>query len=385
MKKFFGGILVFFLVLIIVGGLSYIGSNLIRTNQTGGTTTVQPIPTTNNQTNTNIQTQDNIKQDPTVDSMKSHTQEVMVSTVISQLPTILKNKEKLDQARVDLDDALEYMTLDPYAPTDREPAMDMGSMQPSDSPSLTRTPESAVTANPTTTMTDTSMQSMGTVYDAVKMEKLHSGLFKLAMGMELLEQLSNELISQAEVASASTQNPIQDYTNQYNLSTKNQTNLSQAMGYLVEAATLVNINPYISPNGLVYDQERMGQIHQSLIKLAEGVAKINLLNSDLTNQSIYLANTVQLYVNNANAVNAANAAATAAQVAASAAIIASDTAPAIDTTNVDGTTIASIFDNTSISRVVNIILIVFVLGLILGIIGFVFSLFKAPVKTSDKT
>lgn len=370
MKKFFSRLFVFLLVIVIIGGIGFIGYTYLNMNQTNQ----QAFDEANKTSNSNTTSQENVQQDTSMGSMQMN-EEQPVST---SLTTTLKNKENLDKIRTSFKDALKYMTLDPYAANDADNQadmqMDMGNMQQgTDATSNTSqsTTQQAVTA------ADTTMQNMGLAYDSNKMEQLHSGLFSMAVGMALLDQLSDELIDQASYANISTQNPIQDLTNQYNLTVQNKASLNQAMDYLEESAKLVNINPYISSDGFVYDKERMENIHQSVFKLAEGVALMNLLDNELTNQSIYLANTTQVYINNASMMNAANT--------ANSTTIADTTNSAhnslTDTTNSTVTTtgfLGGIFDNINISSVVNIILIIFVIGLILGIFGFIMSLFKAP-------
>ncbi|PKM94431.1 MAG: hypothetical protein CVU84_10190 [Firmicutes bacterium HGW-Firmicutes-1] len=370
MKKFFSRLFVFLLVIVIIGGIGFIGYTYLNMNQTNQ----QAFDEANKTSNSNTTSQENVQQDTSMGSMQMN-KEQPVST---SLTTTLKNKENLDKIRTSFKDALKYMTLDPYAANDADNQadmqMDMGNMQ--QGTDATSNTSQSITQQ-AVTAADTTMQNMGLAYDSNKMEQLHSGLFSMAVGMALLDQLSDKLIDQAAFANINTQNPIQDLTNQYNLTVQNKASLNQAMGYLEESAKLVNINPYISSDGFVYDKERMENIHQSVFKLAEGVALMNLLDNELTNQSIYLANTTQVYINNASMMNAANT--------ANSTTIEDTTNSAhnslTDTTNSTVTTtgfLGGIFDNINISSVVNIILIIFVIGLILGIFGFIMSLFKAP-------
>lgn len=202
------------------------------------------------------------------------------------------------------------------------------------------------------------MQNMGTAYDATKMEQLHSGVYNLSVGKAMLEQLKNDFEDQVSNANANGQDPVQFYTNQYTLTQQDKNKLDSALSYINKAAELVNINPYVSAQGLVYDRDRMGQIHESVFTLAESVVALNLLDDKLTNQTVDLANKVQESYNNVN--NQMNSA--------------MSMAPS-----------GSLFGNINMQTVINIILILFVAGLIFGIFGFVLSLFKSPVKKQEPT
>lgn len=398
MRKFFRGLLVSFLIVVIVGGIGFIGYNYIDLNRLGLMITNDSNITSENTTSSQQNAQQN-------DSSQHGNMQQPVSTIGSeQLNVILKNKEKLDDIRTSLDEALKYLTLDPYASSNNQSQTDMdmqsdtqmtmGNMQQGDQMTMGSTlqdpnfdknqqPSQQANQQGLDLMTAT-MQDMGSAYDTGKMEQLHAGLFDLAVGMEILEQLSNEYIEQAESVNVNTQDPILYYSNQYKLTVHNKTSLNQAMGYLEKAADLVNINPYISSDGYIYDKDRMEQIHQSVFKLAESVASINLLNNDLNDQSIYLVNAVQVYTNNVNAMNTMNmTSVTDSTNSANTSITDSANAQVNHSTAPTGF-LSGTFDNINITSVVNTILIIFVIGLILGILGFIMSLFKTPKVQSNQ-
>ncbi|MCX7746554.1 MAG: hypothetical protein N2645_06660 [Clostridia bacterium] len=353
--KFFKGFLVFFLLVIIVGGLGYIGYNFLYLNHS-------------NQSHK--------------DSAQNAGSQPTGNTVgLNQSNIILQNKESLNKSVTTLNEAIRLMTVDPYAPNSNPNGM--GNMQIEDNKKASTAPaaqgntQSGTATAPaqggnttnihiypqvgtdpsgaadTSKQSNMTMQNMGPVYDANKMEQLHQGLYKMSLGMALLNQLQNQLSSQAENAAANTQDLVQYYTNQYNLTVQTKSKLTEALNLINEAASLVNINPYVSSNGLIYDKERMNQIHQSVFKLAEGAASLNLLNDDLLRQSINLSNTVQTY-SMSNASRADQVSHTAMQQGL----------------------FGGWFDNIDIRTVANVILIIFVIGFVLSILGFIFSQLK---------
>ncbi|HEY9059558.1 MAG TPA: hypothetical protein VIO64_03495 [Pseudobacteroides sp.] len=386
--KFLKGVLVVFLVTIIVGGLGFIGYMTLFTNHSGHNTATA---TTNNNTSQSKDTKKDTAANHTgmtQDAVKSQQSGNPVG--LNQANIILQNKDSLNKSLMSLNEAIRLMTVDPYASDSNSEAMGNMQMKNSSQPHATPSSQGDTKANvqannytntaptqggnnitvniypqaeanqptPLTTSQQNNMvmQNMGTVYDANKMEQLHNGVYKMSLGMVLLNQLQSQLVNQAENASTSTQDLIQYYTNQYNLTVQNKNKLTQAQNYINEAAGLVNINPYISSSGLVYDKERMNQIHQSVYKLAEGVASLNLLSDDLTRQSIVLSNTAQTYMLNITTTGQVNHSAMSQGV------------------------FGGLFSNINIQTIVNTILIIFIVGLILSILGFIFSQLKPTRK-----
>ncbi|HVI41066.1 MAG TPA: hypothetical protein VM577_10420, partial [Anaerovoracaceae bacterium] len=299
MKKFFNGLLVLILLVIIVGGVGYIGYSYLFMDHTGmNMASMQGSQT--DQSNNNSQTQSGMQHgnsgnQPQQNEVNQQTQSNN-SLAVSQSVTILKNKESLSNAITDLNDTLEYLTLDPYGSSRKDGmakdnttiSQDSGTSE-SKSTTINIYPQNNNTVNvvPPNDAGNSSqqpdsigMQNMGAVYDAAKMEQLHKGLYNLAVGKAMLDQLSNDFSSQAGHANTNIQDPVQFYSNQYNLTQQNKSKLSSALNYINDAAGLVNINPYVSPQGLIYDQERMSQIRQSVFKLAESVVALNLLSDD---------------------------------------------------------------------------------------------------------
>lgn len=388
--KFLKNFVAFVLVLVIIGGVGFIGYNFLFLNHysipgiTASNTTTNTASKTASSSNSsmNMPMEDQNQQNSSQQSSSN-------SVGLAQSNQILQNKDGLNKSITDLKDALKLMTVDPYAPSSNSNAMGNMQMQEKTQNPNTSVAQGNAQTNATTTPTQgennttiniypqggtnsttqtnpsgqisSTMQNMGTAYDPSKMEQFHNGLYKISVGMALLDQLENQLVNQAEFASANTKDVIQYYTNQYNLTAQNKIKLNQALTYISDSVALININPYISSNGLVYDKDRMNQIHQSVVKFADGIVSLNQLSDNFTNQTIALSNTVQNYINNAN--NNMNMA----------------------SMNTSNSLFGGLFDNVNVSNVVNIVLILFVIGLILGMLGFIFSIIKPSAKKNEAT
>lgn len=363
-------------------------------------TSAQTQPASSQQTtNSNVQTQPASSQQTTNSNVQAQqvasSQQIAYDPeAIKQSAKILQSRENLSKAITALNEAMAIMTLAPYAPIGESTAnMDMGNAQNNDAPVVETQPDIQNQANvqaqpntqPQTTSTpaNTVMQNMGSKYDVEKMTQLHTGLYKMAVGKVLLDQLNNELVTQAELAYKNTLSPLQFYSNQYNLTQQYNSKLNQSFTFINEAANLVNINPYVSADGLALDNVRMENIHQSVYKLAEGVAALSLLSDEFTSQSISLASMVQAANMNVQAVNqnaqTANRSVQAANQSVQPAIHNVQTTDSNNTATSNATA-GSIFSNFNVSGAVNVILILFVAGLILGMIGFAFSLIKKSGK-----
>lgn len=378
--KFLKNLLAFFLVMVIVGGVGFIGYNVFFVNHTGHDTSdnIALDAGQGGQNNSTNNTSGHTNTGSGSDNTSGN------SIGINHANIILKNKENVSNSVAVLDEAMKLLTVDPYAPvSDSKTMTDMGQNQENGQHNNTagiqnntqtgnttapnqegnntiiniypQGQDNVNTPNNTMSQSNTAMHNMGTLYDPYKMEQLHNGLYKISVGMTMLKQLETQLSTQAEYSVLNTQNPVNFYTTQYNLTIHNRQKLGEAINYIKEATNLVNINPYVSSEGLVYDKDRMNQIHQGVFKLASGVASLSLINDDLTTQTIQLSSTVQGYMNG----------------------IASNN-------HITHGTQQGIFDSIlgsmNIRTVVNIVLILFVIGLILGIIGFASSLFKPAKK-----
>lgn len=403
-KKFTKAMLVIILVVIIVGGGGYIGYSLLTGHNSGHSTVASneaakpqnntgDPPSTNEHPSMNQTTASNSDSNAIDTQQGANGQQTPNQVVaMNQSGAILNNKEELERAISKLNDSLKYLTLDPYAPaedgsanneniqqqsvqgidqTAEAPAVNVQGnnsinvypnnstvfIAPPSSSSDTASSQPAAAVQP-----DITIKDMGIQYDPAKMEQLHAGLLKMAMGMQVLNQLNEQLISQAGYANVNIIDPVQYYLDQYNFAIENRTRLSQAKNYITEASTLVNINPYVSADGLVYDKDRMSMLHQGVYKLAEGMATLEVLYDSITKQSVNYANTAQSYIN---------------QVSMTTSAVAQD----------HSAMQAAVPNHTSLTRnaldvqsIVNILLIVFVVSLILGILGFILSLVKSRSK-----
>lgn len=355
--NFFSKFLSFILVLIIIGGVGFLGYNLLLNN--GGMNMNSMTTGGNNETDTaknsntnDSSSNDNMNMD---ESTNNNTNDAQYSTTV--INVVLQNKVNLEKTIETLNETLKLMTFDPYGVAENQQSNEQNQTTNEIETKDVTTNETGIKDGTTINIYPQNvsgqvdvMQSMGIKYDAAKMEKLHTGLYKVSIGMQLLEQLKNNLSSQLEQASMQIINPSQYYYNQYLITVQNKTKLTEALTYINEAGTLLNINPYISQDGAVYDKDRMSNIHDSVYKLAQVVVDLNMISDNFSKQAITLGNETQSYLNNSQSMQNMNMADT-------------------------GT---NIFGNVSAVTVFNILMIVFVFVFIISILGYIGGLLKSP-------
>lgn len=365
MKKkgsFLSGLIVFFLIIVILGGIGYLGFNIIKNaNGMPGMNMASDNPSTDME-NSNV-TDDNSKGEIVSKEDNSQTDDKKTYK-INHINQIMSNKESLSQAYETISSALDKMTLDPYA-TDTKKSTSrnsdsMGDMNDDNSTSGDSKDKTTINIynSSVTDQQTTQMQDMGQTYDADKMQKLHTGLYKVSVGMQLLDLLQDDITGQIEKAGVDTSSKTEFYMNQYYITLANKNKLKEALTYINEAVDLININPYIDTNGLAYDTERMAQLHDSIYVIAQGVVDLNKLNDNLLSQSVDLGILAQ------NAYNESQQ-------------------------NQDsmGNMNMSSSSSLNISSIITIILILFVVIFIIGLLGSMINLFKSGSRknTTDNT
>lgn len=276
---------------------------------------------------------------------------------MSQAGIIQKNKEMLDGILAKLNDTMQYLAMEPNLPdTVRK-----------ENTSLAVTDEKAKNSQGSDPAKDVSMQGMGFKYDTDKMAQLHTGMYKIAVGTALLGQLRDELISQEASADQNIANPKQYYTGQYEQSVQSKAKLSKALTYLSDSVSLVSLNPYISEDGLSYDSERMVKLHQSVLKLAEGLAAASILESNFTSQAETYTTLALSYTN--------PAASTGMTMTAPAPVIYEPAASIPSNHPVSPST--TILDSLNMDDIANMLPFVFGAFFLMGVIGYIFHLKRA--------
>lgn len=347
-SSFFSKILSFFLVLIIIGGVGFLGYKLIANKDMNMTMNMGA----QSDKSSSSQDQMNMGGDSTsqekMDMSGSNTNEKSIPQyVTNQVNVILQNKEQLDKNIKILNDTLEIMTLDPYG-------VDTKSQNQNNANTISGQANNNNNTNNNSDKSATNtqgnvVQGNITTYDPNKMEQLNNGIYKISLGMQLLSQLKDNIELQMEQASINYENASQYYQNQYYMTVQNKSKLIEALTYVNEASTLLNTNPYVSKDGtVVYDKERMTQIHKSVYKFAEAVGGFNKLNDDFTKQSVSLGNLAQSSQNSQSSMNM----------------------PQMNQSS------NSIFGNVNIATVANILLITFIVIFIVSIFGFIARLLK---------
>ncbi|WP_070000006.1 hypothetical protein [Cellulosilyticum sp. I15G10I2] len=367
------------LILIIIGGLGYVGYSAYFMG--GMNNFLINIPQTNQPPSNNEQmpTQNNTEQ----------------STVVPNAAAA-GNRETLTEAIGLINQAIDLITVDPYSKTTL-PDMNNGSMQmegmqgqqgqpssgtptiniyPNGNSSVTITPsenQSTDANNQVPAVTNqgamsgmsgmTGMAGMDNmqqgqnnfVYDQDKLQQLHNGIFTLAQGVMFINQLNEELFAQSTMVEASPAN-YQTYIIRYNTALQNRNKLSNAINMLTQASVLVNVNPYAPPNGYSYNSEAMKQLHQGVYKLAQGMALLDQLNQEFGNQMINAGVQVQS-LNSTSNPTAVDYGSTASQ---------------------------GIFTNMNFTTIFNIILVILLISLIIGVLGGIINMLSPRNKKSEE-
>lgn len=371
--KFFRSLFVVFLVLIIVGGLGYIGwSMFLAPMSNSGNSSMGNMPGMNtppkNQT-PSPQVPNNNQQMPGMSGMQQPQNNAVQNNAPLNIIAI-QNKDKINQAIGTINQAIELISIDPYSRATVPSAVNgsMGNMQgqsnqggtvnvfPSGNSTVNVVPPGNNTPNNVSSSTNTNMgamtgqQNTNYVYDQGKLQQLNNGIYTFAQGIMQINQLSEDLTVQSAMLE---DNPAtyQTYSSRYYMALQNKSKLNNAVTKINQASTLVNVNPYASPNGYQINVPEMQNLHQGVYKLAQGMTMLSRLNDDFTTQMALAARQAQ------NITNAMN--------------------------NMSDMNTSSMWSNISFSTIFNIVLVIMVIGLIIGILGAIVSMFrKRPGKNN---
>ncbi|MEW9122348.1 MAG: hypothetical protein AB2421_06495 [Thermotaleaceae bacterium] len=379
-STFFGKFLAFFLILIIIGGVGFLGYNLLSGsmggmemdmansssdtkldgNSSSETTSkadnsMQDQMSMNESSSNNSSNQDQMvmnenQSDESMNMGESSETNTQYSTPV--ITAVLQNKDDLEKTLVRLKESIKLMTQDPFEEetVNNSSTASVTEEQGTQSDTTENQGNTVVNVFPQGTTPSSLMGSMGATYDATKMEQLHTGIYKATVGLQLLEQLKGNLSTQLEQASTKITNPSQYLNNQYLYTVQNKNKLNEALTYINEASSLVNINPYVSQNGLVYNQDKMNQIHDSIDKFAVSVIELNKINDNFSRQTIEITNLAQ----NSTSMSGMNM-----------------------NMNMGG-----FFSNINMTTVFNFLVIVFIVIFIVSIFGYMSKLLKSSKKAS---
>lgn len=368
--RFLKGLLAFFLVVIIIGGVSFIGWNIYVDYQFNNSMNMSSD-------NTQSSSQDKSNKDETEMSNMNNTAKNAEQNVAIPNPQDAQNREKMSRAIDLIDEAVELITFDPYSNATVPDSSDSMQMEnkgqssqvtgtiniyPSDNSSVNLTPSNDTATNDTGMSTDTqgtmgnmntdSDQSNNFVFDQAKLQQLHSGIYTVAQGIMAINELSKNLLNQS-MKIEQTPFTYQTYVVRYSSALQNKTELDSAINMLGKASILINVNPYASDNGYAYNNDKMKQLHDGIYQYAQGMALLESLGEDFTNQMSTASMSAQNLVYNTNQ---------------------------MDMSSSIGT---NLFGNINMSTIFNVIIIILVIGLIIGILGAISNLFKNKVRTND--
>jgi len=257
MKGFFRFLFLVVLLGIIVGGLGYIGWTTLQGGHAGH--------------NMNYSTQKSLQRIPN--------------------KSAVQNKDQLTEAMGTLNKAMELITIDPYSKVtvhNGNPQMlSKGTINifPKDNSTVNIEPSEDGNNQGIPMNQEQGDSNLNFVADQSKLEQIHNGIFKISQGMMLMSELSDSLASQANLMELNP--PTADtYVLRYNLALQNKNTLTTALQMLNEAITLVNVNPYASSNGYIYNADKMENLHKGIYQLAQAIVKLNRLNNNFTRQML---------------------------------------------------------------------------------------------------
>lgn len=203
----------------------------------------------------------------------------------------VQNRDQLTEAMDTLNKAMDLITMDPYS----EITVPSGNIQMFSKGTINIFPRdnSTVNVDPSGNADNQGMlinqgqdnTNLNFVADQNKLQQIHNGIYRISQGMMLMGELSDDLNSQANLTEPNSPT-IDTYVLRYNLALQNKTKLTTALQMLNEAITLVNVNPYASSSGYLYNTDKMENLHKGIYQLAQAIAKLNRLNRNFNTQML---------------------------------------------------------------------------------------------------
>lgn len=271
--KVLKGLITFVLILIIVGGVGFLGWNLIYKSGMINMGNMGDMSNMENMTG-------NDNTDPNSSSQMDNMQNNNFFTTQA-----VQNKDKLNQITTTINDAINQITIDPYSKVTLPSSTQQPMMQPTQGNTTVNIyPNGNAAAGSTTSPQMTTKGNY--IYNQDKLEQLHNGIFKLAQGRMILDDLNNDLTAQS---SMSEPTDYQGYSVLYNTILQNKIKLNNALNMINEASSLLNVNPYSSGTTYEYNTEEMKNLHNGIYKLAQGLLSGTKLSEEFTNQMMNIS------------------------------------------------------------------------------------------------
>ena len=277
--KVFRGILTFCLILIIIGGSTFLIYQLANKSPNMVGMNMKSMEIKTNGDSNSMGMPMNKNSNDTTASYNSTKNPMNTRINIDYTTTLIDEKNKLNDVITTLKEALNNITNDPYSKVTVKSNYGVMNSPPSANTTVNIYPNS-VEKNNSTSMTDGFM-----VYNQEKLQQMHNGIFKISQGMWLLGVLYDNMNSQLAIADKSLDSEF------YNLQLQNKITLSNALKLISDGSNFINVNPYDSGKGYEYNAVAMEQLHSGIYKLAQGLMLGNSLNNDFTKntQNINLA------------------------------------------------------------------------------------------------
>lgn len=283
-----------FLVLVIIGGLGYVGWTLLLPGIMGHT---------QNQQDNMQNPMHNMNMNGTQGANQNKNQD-MHGMQMPQAPTqvksaiALRNMENLGSSLTLINQAIDLITIDPYSRTTvpnpdlyrwmrRQQAPSPGiNIFPNGNSSVNVYPKDAqTTGNPDagSGMPGNDNTNTNYVFDQNKLHQLHQKIFLLAQGVISVQDLRDDLSFQASQLETSPP----DYATlvqRYNQAYSNKMKLDASLRIFQDAFGLINLNPYAPPEGYQFNIQNMDSLHQGIYKLSQGLTQLSRLDKDFEAQ-----------------------------------------------------------------------------------------------------
>lgn len=367
--KILSRLLAVFIVLVIAGGLGYLGWNTFLASKNHSGLNMNPDTQAPQGQNQMPHGQTSGQQAPHGSTSKNNTQ---LNTAAMQ------NRDMLSQAIGTINQAIDLISIDPYSkatlPQENDNNMQTGNNQgqagqgtgtiniyPDGNSSVNIAPNGNNAPNIKTTPAPNNQgaanmqQNKNYVFDQGKLEQLHNGIFTLSQGIMVVNQLNDDLLMQSAIVEPNPPNN-DTYVARYNAAMQNRNKLNNAITKLSQASILINVNPYAPAGGYSYNKDAMGQLHQGVYKLAQGMAMLGNLSEEFTNQMVQASTAVQ------------NSMGTSGHIGMTNGFMWFD----------------GLFGNVSMTTIFNIILVVLMIGLVLGVLGAIMSMLSKSNKKNNQ-
>jgi hypothetical protein len=279
-----------FLVLVIIGGLAYVGWTLLLPGILGRIPNQQSrMP--NQMGNMNMNGSQGSNKNNGMQGMQMPQRPTQVKSAIA-----LRNLEDLGAALTLINQAVDLITIDPYSRTTvpnpdlyrwmrRQPNPSSGiNIFPNGNSSVNVYPKGPnVSGDQNTENLGGNNPNTNYVFDQNKLYQLHQKIYLLAQGVMTIQDLKSDLSYQASQLETSPPD-YNTFVQRYNQAYQNKMKLDAASRIFQDAFGIINLNPYAPPEGYQFNIQNMDSLHAGIFKLSQGLTQLSRLESNFDMQ-----------------------------------------------------------------------------------------------------